>query len=170
MTINSIKSFLPGFDGTRAFGGALRFFDAKNQEWVATWGKYYGNLLPKLRFFAGDAFGLLYGLDSNKKVSIFWTETADIEDLGVSEDEFYQLIQQDPDETINLALYKDAVDKLGEPNLDQDFALKVETALGGQLSIDNLYICDRESHLIGLAKIATQIHKMPAGTRVIPKI
>lgn len=170
MAVNSIKSLLPGFDGKKAFGGALRFFDVNDQEWTVKWRKYYGKLFPKLRFFAGDAFGLLYGIDSNQKVSIFWTETADVEFLDVSEEEFYQLILQDPDGTINLTLYNRAVNELGELKLSQDFCCKVEIALGGQLSVDNLYICDRETHLIGLAKIAMQIHGIPLGSNIIPKI
>jgi len=149
---------LPGFDGGAAFGGALRFFEA-NDAWMARWGSSYGDLAPNLRIIASDAFGTMYGLDESGKVVIFWSETGEIEPLAVDEATFLSMIVEDPNRTINLDLYQSAVHKFGHIGQQQHFAFKVETAIGGQVALDNFMVMDADEHMRGLGSLAQQIHK-----------
>lgn len=157
------KTQLPKYDGFSAYDGALRFFDPEDTSWKYQWGKYYGELMPNIKIFAADAFGTVYGLLDNGSTAIFWTETGEIEGLGVDLDEFFELVYQDPDGTINLSLYQAAVEKFGNISVDKHFAFKVETALGGQLSIDNIVLMDSNDHFKALSKIAKQIKNIPEG-------
>lgn len=154
---------LPDFDGHTAFGGALRFLDADDGSWMARWGQSYGPIAPDLRFIASDAFGTMYGLDGSGKVAIFWAETGDVELLGVGQEEFFSMILEDPNSTINLDLYRDAAREIGAIGPQQHFAFKVETALGGLVALDNLMIMDADEHMRGLGALAQQIHDVPAG-------
>lgn len=160
------KEQLPDFQGESAYNGALRFFDLLDTKWVEEWRDSYADLLPNLKFFAADAFGVLYGLNNQNQVCIFWTETGELEYLAVDQEEFFGIIAEDPDGTINRCFFEKALIALGKPSIKQDFAFKVEIALGGQISIDNLYICDRNKHLSGLGKVARQIKNMPLGTKI----
>jgi hypothetical protein len=162
------RSKLPDYSGDSAFGGALRFLSPDDSDLIEVIRENYGDLSPNIEFFAADAFGVYYGLNKRGKVAIFWTETADIEEIDVSQDEFYELILDDPDSTINLSFYRMAVETYGRIEKHQDFALKVESALGGAMTLENIYICDAAQHLAVLAKIARQIHSIPIGTRFKP--
>lgn len=133
-----IKETLPEFNGRSAYSGALRFFDPDDLSWQEDWGKSYGPLLPQIRIFASDAFGVMYGFDRTGQVVIFWAENGEIEELGIDEETFYSLIKEDPEETINWGLYKEAVRKLGNVPLNEDLAFKIELALGGKLDVNNL--------------------------------
>lgn len=159
------KHELPGFNGITAFDGALRFIDANNT-WMSRWGDSYGDLAPKLKLVASDAFGTMYGLDEAGKMSIFWSETGEIESLDIDEHEFFSLIAKDPDGTINLDLYQAAVQKLGQINQNQHFAFKVETAMGGLVALDNLMIMDADEHMRSLGAIAQQIRNIQPGTKI----
>jgi hypothetical protein len=158
------KDCLPQYDGRTAYAGALIFFDPNSPTWTSGWRQSYGDLFPSLRFFAGDAFGLLFGLDSSDKVCIFWGETAEVEPLGIDERRFYGIIFEDPDSTVNKSFFDEATHAISTLKPDQIFAFKVEIALGGKLAIDNLYISDRVQYMQALGNIASQIHRDPAGT------
>jgi hypothetical protein len=161
-----INSVFEDFDGNTAFGGALRFYDPADESWRTTWGVYYGMLIPNIRIFASDSFGVYYGLDERNKVAIFWSETGELETLGVGIDEFYTMIKEDPERTINISLYNDAEKKLGKIKSNEHFSFKVELSLGGELSVDNLVITDEVSHMRQLGKIAQQILQLPVGTEI----
>ena len=158
------KNKLPDFDGTTAFNGGLRFFDSSNDEWKQIWGKDFGSLMPEIKIFAADAFGTIYGLDSNNEVVIFWPETAELESLEVGVGEFYEMIAADPVNTINLDLFNSCVEEYGRPLINENFAFKIETALGGELSVGNISIMNAADHYKLLGKIAAQIKDIPEGT------
>lgn len=160
------NSVLPDFDGRTAFGGALRFYDIDDESWKQQWGKYYDALMPDIRIFAIDAFGTVYGLLPNSTVAIFWSETGEVEQLDVGLSEFYEMIIQDPDNTINFSLYMDAVKKFGKPAFNEHFAFKIETALGGSLSVDNISVMDATDHFMALGKLANRIKDIPEGQRI----
>lgn len=159
----SDKESLPDFDGRTAFGGALRFYDPDDDSWEQQWGRFYGNLMPNIKVFAIDAFGTVYGISSNDMVTIFWSETGEVEDLGVGISDFYEMIMQDPDNTINLGLYEDAVKKYGKLSFDEHFAFKIETALGGSLTVDNISVMSADEHFQSLGKLANRIKDIPEG-------
>jgi hypothetical protein len=158
------KDCLAQYDGRTAYAGALIFFDPNSPTWTWGWRQSYGDLFPSLRFFAGDAFGLLFGLDSSDKVCIFWGETAEVEPLGIDERRFYGIIFEDPDSTVNKSFFDETTHAISALKPDQIFAFKVEIALGGKLAIDNLYISDRVQYMQALGNTARQIHRDPAGT------
>lgn len=162
------KEDLPGFNGKTALQGALRFIEP-NDDWRERWGLSFGSLSPQLKLFAADAFGVVYGLDDKGKVSIFWPDGGDVEPLDVTEAEFYELIKADPDNTINLRLFLDASAALGEIGPSQSFAFKIELALGGAPSVDNIVIMDTDEYMRALGAIAQQIHDVPEGTRFKPE-
>lgn len=153
------------FDGAAAFKGALRFFDPDDDRWKTSWGVSYGPLMPNIRLFASDAFGVMYGLDDDDKAVIFWSETAELERLGVTEEEFYRLIKQDPDGTISYGLHVDAEKIYGRLGLDQHFAFKIELAMGGELSVKNIMVMDAVAHMNALGKLAQRIRDIPVGTK-----
>jgi hypothetical protein len=107
----------------------------------------------------------MYGLAADRTVAIFWPETGETERLDIDQTEFYRLIKQDPDGTINYSLYRQAVEKLGELSLGQHFAFKIELALGGQLDVDNVVMMDATEHMNMLGKLAQRISGLPVGTR-----
>ena len=55
--------------------------------------------------------------------------------------------------------------KFGKLMPDETFALKIETALGGQLDLENLYKTQQIPYLVALGKIARQLHGMKPGAR-----
>lgn len=160
------KSELPDYDGTSAYGGALRFHDPADKSWVLRWGHSYCQLMPAIDVFASDAFGTVFGLTEEKEVAVFWPETGELERLGIGPDDFYEMIARDPEGTISLSTYLGAVGLHGKPSPVEHFALRIETAVGGKFSPDNMVIMDADSHLRALGKIALQVSGMPIGTRV----
>jgi hypothetical protein len=164
------KKNLPGFDFVSAFDGALRFHDEKDFAWVFTWGRAYAELAPTLRMFASDAFGVFFGVHDNDTVAIFWPETGQVESLGLRREEFYEQLAADPDLAIGLQIYRQAVQLLGRPQLDQHFAMVIETALGGRFTADNLRIVNAADHMVTLAGLAHQLRFARADTRMtIPR-
>lgn len=147
-----------------AFDGALRFLGPSDGDWLSLWERGAQASFPNIELIAIDAFGSLYGLSDQGEVSIIWTETGDVEDLGITERDFYAMVRADPNATINHSLYLDAVRKYGRPNDDQIFALKVETALGGGMSIDNVFLSGLGEQMFALGKIARQIGSDAIGT------
>jgi hypothetical protein len=91
-------------------------------------------------------------------------ETAEVEPLGIDEREFYGIVSEDPDETVNKSFFDEATQTIGTLKPDQIFAFKVEIALGGRFAIDNLYISDRAEYMRALGNIARQIHRDSIGT------
>lgn len=158
------KRTLPEFNGQSSYGGALRFFEPDDLSWKEVWGRAYGPLLPDIRIFASDAFGVMFGFDAAGEVVIFWAESGEIEELGIDEDTFYSLIKDDPEETINWGLYKQAVKELGPVPLTENLAFKIELALGGELAVSNMERMDSVLHMQSLGKIAQQLVDIPYGS------
>ena len=157
---------LPSYDGQTAFGGSLRFIPGDPAEWAQQWLPAFGELNPQLTFFATDAFSTLFGYDANGNVVIFLPETAEVDALEVPVATFFELIVQDPDATIHIDLFNQAVAKFGKLRPDETFALKIETALGGQLDVENLYKEQQVKYLIALGKIAKQLQGMNLGDQI----
>lgn len=161
-----LRNDLPEFTGDTAFKGALRFFDINDDSWKLSWGVCYGSLIPDIKIFASDAFGTVYGLLDDGEVAIFWTETGELEQLGIYENDFYDLIVEDPENTINYSLYCEAENSYGAITKENHFAFKIETALGGELSLSNITIMNQVDHFRSLGKLATQIDIIPEGESI----
>jgi hypothetical protein len=160
------KEQLPDFDGVSAFQGALRFLSDGDNALLHEWAIGYQGIAPDIAPFASDSFGVLYGLDSQNQVAIFWPETGEIEQLQTNKEDFLGLILEDPNSTINLDVYLQGIVKLGLLTRSQHFALKIELAVGGKFSVDNLIKMDAKEHMRALGKLARQFKGIPLGTKI----
>jgi hypothetical protein len=156
-------------NGGVAYDGCLRLFPVRSSEglvdldsWNAPhgWKESFADLAPSLSIFGEDAFGLQFAFSDAGNVVIFWSETGELESLGYGVREFLLRIAADPDGTISYNLHRQGIAALGSLQLNQHFAFKVETALGGHLSLDNLTVVDAQAHMRALGKIALQLRRM----------
>ena len=164
-------------NGAIAFGGALRLFsrDAPELRSIAAWNaadgwlERYGALAPRWTSIAEDAFGVQFLLSPDgREVAIFWSETGETEEIGVSISDFFEAMRTNPDETIDLSSYQAACAVLGIPNLDEHVALKVARILGGELAPSNMERMPAQGHMRALGSIAVQIEHDPLGTQYKP--
>ena len=170
----------PGFwsecGGGIAYDGALRLFPFSSNrdlasfgEWNSTngWRSGYRDLAAGWSCFGEDAFGSQYlvSAGATPKVALFFAETGEMEELGVDPAEFLQMIVDDPENTIWLSLYQACVEQYGDLSLRRHFALCVESALGGKMSVENVRPMDSLEHMRALAEIAEQIRDVPIGTK-----
>lgn len=173
------SEWLRVYNGAVAFGGALRLFPAQSSggllsagEWndVSTWREAYGAVASgRQLFFGEDAFGVQFGLSPDSGLVRFWNETGDVEPLGLSLMEFFEVIRDDPDGTVSAGLYARAEEALGHLPLREHFAFKIETALGGEPVVENIARMASVEHMRACGHIAQQIKGMPLGTQVSPK-
>jgi hypothetical protein len=165
--------------GGVAYDGALRLFPywangglASYPEWnsKAGWRSFYGELAPEWDSFGEDAFGVQYLISPGEApvVAIFWSETGEVEHLGVGPSEFLDMVSEDPENTISLGFYRACVARYGELPLGKHFAMRVESALGGQLAVDNVVPMDALEHMRALAHIAGQLRTVPIGSPLRP--
>jgi hypothetical protein len=170
------RRWLQQHNGAVAFGGALRFFPMTSAEGlrdIASWNErelwaaWYGPLAPgRLWIFAEDAFGVQFGFLTGGELARFWNETGEVEALDVDVVEFVRLIAGDPDGTLSYRLFLDTQRALGPLGLSEHWAFRVETALGGDLAIDNLQRMDAVAHMQACGKIAQQISSLEIGTGI----
>ncbi len=175
-----LGSFWNPVGGLLAFQGALRIFawseDAQlysASTWNAdeTWRSSYRELLsPKWQSIAEDAFGTQYLLHSDTgRMALFWSETGEVEELEADPEQFFRAIIAEPDSTIWLGFYSRCVMALGKPSPKQHFALKVESAVGGEHTTDNVLVMDATTHMRALGQLAHQIRDVPIGTPLEPQ-
>jgi hypothetical protein len=187
MDLHALKGFEPLDEGSVpdtfwspsgggvAFGGALRLFPFRAREglpsfdeWNARdgWRSSYGELAPQWDSVGEDAFGTQYLISPGlqPKVALFWAETAEIEELGVGPSEFLEMIAEDPEGTVSLSLYEACVARFGSLPLNAHFALRVEAALGGEMTAENVVPMPAREHMAALAHIARQVKDVPIGT------
>lgn len=158
------KFKLPEFDGKSAYSGAIRFYDHSSYNWEQEWGYLYGSLKPNFNLFAIDVFGTAYGTLLDGNVAIFWSETGELESIEATQNEFFEMILEDPNATLNYDFYLSAIKTLSKPNYNEHFAFKIEISLGGSMSIDNLIIMESSKHFLAMANIAKQINDLPIGS------
>jgi hypothetical protein len=170
------RDWLQRHNGAVALAGALRIFPLVSAEGmmdVASWNNRevwkasYGPLAPEdLWVFAEDAFGVQFGFLPDGGVARFWNETGEIEPLDLGLVSFLEVIADDPDETISYGLFRDALSVLGPLELSEHLAFRVETALGGELSVNNLQKMDALIHMRASGKIAQQIAGLAVGDKI----
>ncbi|WP_420008339.1 hypothetical protein [Xanthomonas sacchari] len=116
---------------------------------------------------AYDIFGAVYAVGDSGLVYIFILDSGDKSSLEIDVDGFFDVIEFDPTSTIRSNVYDNAMLRLGRLNDFENYALKVEEALGGEFCVDNMYICERVKHASILGGIARQIRNLVVGTRLI---
>ncbi|WP_395684134.1 hypothetical protein [Dokdonella sp.] len=170
ISFSALRQWVVRTGGAIALDGALRFFPPYSCNalpglavWneATGWKKNYLSLTPiDLVIFAEDAFGTQFYIEESGRVGIFWPETAEREPLSLSVPQFFETIADDPEGTINISLYEDAVASMGPLKLSEHFAFRLETALGGRPSLDNLIVMDSSRHMAALGKIAVQLARI----------
>jgi hypothetical protein len=157
---------LPGRGDHYCFNGLLRSFCQIDDSWISAWSLHSGLSLDCSELMTYDVFGSIYGVDYSGNVYILSLDSGDKSSLDINVDEFFRAIAANPASTIRSDLYDEARFKLGILNNFQNYAMKVEAALGGELCMDNMYICERLKHASVLGDIARQIKNLPAGMRL----
>jgi hypothetical protein len=157
---------MPGRGVGFCFNGLLRNFCTEDKIWTSAWSSFSGLNFDWTEAIAYDIFGVVYTLDNLNKVYIFSLDSGDKSSLEVNLDEFFEAIKCDSVSTIRSDVYEGAVSRLGRINNYENYALKVEEALGGKFCVDNMYICERVKHASILGGIARQIRNLPVGTRL----
>lgn len=170
--------WLGEWNGATALDGALRLFALGDVEelwtvsdWNAqdTWRGEFGRLQPRGVCIGEDAFGTQFvRVPDLDEVALFWPETGTMERIGLSRAEFVRAVIDDPDGTVSLHQYRKAVSALGRPSLREHLAMKVETAVGGEFSSDNMIRMPSISHMRALGLLALQIADVPVGTGFTP--
>ncbi|MRH00574.1 MULTISPECIES: hypothetical protein [Xanthomonas] len=160
---------MPGRGGNFCFDGLLRFFLAGDINWTSAWSSCSGLNFDWSEAIAYDIFGTVYAVDDSGQVYVFSLDSGDKSYLEVDLDGFFSAIEYDPISTIRSNVYEEAILRLGRLNYFENYALKVEEALGGEFCVDNMYICERVKHASILGGIARQIRNLPVGTRLIPR-
>lgn len=159
------KSIFPGYDGQTAYAGLLRFHN-KNEKWRQKWGHFYNDLVPSFQLIATTAFGTAFGLQESGLVAIFWPETGELEPIHAAENDFYQMIYEDPYSTIDFELYVAAVDFFGKPALHEHFGFIIPLALGGNSTPENLQVKSVVDNYRAMALLAQQISDIPIGATI----
>ncbi|XQA69425.1 hypothetical protein ACM9XB_18175 [Xanthomonas sacchari] len=158
---------LPGSGAGFCFNGLLRYFREFDKNWTSTWSSFSGLNFDWSEAIAYDAFGTVYAVDDSGQVYVFSLDSGDKSSLEIDIDSFFGAIESDPISTIRYNVYEEAMLRLGRLNDLENYALKVEEALGGEFCVDNMYVCERVKHASILGGIARQIRNLPVGTGLI---
>ncbi|QDT39258.1 SMI1/KNR4 family protein [Stratiformator vulcanicus] len=166
-----LKSLYNNFNGFSAFGGAMHCFPSKASERtdITSWNK---NELWKNRYpidlkhvlcFAQSIIGDQYCI-VGEKVGRFDPETGDVEAIGTSLKEWFDVINEETDFATGRPLLLEREENNG---LVPDHSLlipKIPFVCGGQFSVDNVVAVEAVRAMRIRGGIASQIHGHPDGT------
>jgi hypothetical protein len=139
-------------------------------EWndLSLWKTYYGDMAPLGLCFAQDIFGSQYML--HRGVSIFDPETAEVEKVANSIEEWAGLILADPSAWCGAELSLAWQACNGALGRRQRLVPITPFVLGGEFSESNLAPIDAVRGMKLRAELATQIRDLPEGFEVIYKV
>lgn len=162
---------------THASEGLWRFYSANwpfggVRTWneVSQWKTMWRPFLPAGAFaFGEDVFGnQLMIVDGLETVQLLDHETAEFSDLYCEPDVLLRTVLQDGIDWIDQ--YGDgslSIARLFLPvSLSTHLHWVTPLMLGGDVSRENISIVDRESHLVGHAKLWSQLRDLPPGSAV----
>jgi len=161
-------------NGFYAFESALHVFPAAPFEKEMTlsrwnsfglWRHEYGELADKKLFFAEDAFGNQFCLDSGRVCS-FDAETGSSEPVGNTIEEWVGRILADYEVLTGHPLLRQWQTKHGALPIGQRLMPKVPFVLGGQYALENLYSIAAVSGMKTRGNLARQIKDLPDGAQV----
>lgn len=165
-------------NGFYSLESALHFFPAQAteqeygiSEWNSDklWRKSYERLEEGLLFFAEDIFGgqfCIYG----DKIYQFDPETASLEYMADGFEEWARKIIQDYDYYTGYSLAKEWQKKNGPIPKNNRLVPKLPFVMGGEFSLENLYLADSVTGMRDRANIANQIKNLPDGKRIHLKV
>lgn len=169
-----LLSMLEQKNGFYALEGALHVFPAKSvgdetglEDWNASdfWRSAYEEMVEGCLFFAQDIFGGQFCIREGA-VCTFDPETGEIEYLADNLDGWAEAIMSDYNLLTGYPLAHSWQLEHGAIESGMRLAPKIPFVLGGEFSVDNLYMADASKSLISRAEIAKQIRDLPDGAEI----
>ncbi|WP_252512313.1 SMI1/KNR4 family protein [Acinetobacter bereziniae] len=171
---NELKKMLSIKNGFYAFESALHVFPATTSdmeidifEWndIDLWKKEYDQNLSNVIFFAEDIFGVQFCLKDNK-IFTFDPETGDYEYLADSLEEWAEKILLDYDILTGASLAHEWQVLHGNIPNGMRLLPKKPFVLGGDYTLENMYLEDSIKGMKYRACIANQIKNLHDGTEI----
>lgn len=133
-------------------------------EWNAPhcWRNDYHSLDPGIIFFAEDVFGGQFCFQ-NEKVFKFDPETGDIDYLAQDLSGWASAILSDPNYLTGFSIAQEWQSKFGLIPLGKRLVPKIPFVLGGDFSVNNLYLGNSIQSMKSRANVANQIRNLPDG-------
>jgi hypothetical protein len=124
----------------------------------------YGKLAQGHVFFAQDTLGNQFSF-TDKGIAMFNCETAEIELLARSFDEWKKVLYNDLDYLTGRQLLRKWI-TTNSFDFDQRLCAKKPFVLGGEYNVLNLYAQYFPTYIASNANVAKQIHDLPDGAQV----
>lgn len=147
-------------DGVQALGG----WNSRDG-----WRSRYGDLAEGLFFFAEDIFGGQFAIRGEDVVS-FDPETADSAVVGSSLEDWAERLLTDFDLLTGHPVARDWQRIHGPLGMGQRLIPKVPFVMGGDYSVENLYVLNASTGMEVRAELATQIRDLPDGAQVTYRV
>jgi hypothetical protein len=137
------------------------------------WKSQWKPFLPAGTFsFGEDVFGNQLALASGRDNILLWNhENSECHDLLVSPQELVRMAAESGIDWIDF--YSDGslvvARECGPVPLDAHLHWTTPLIFGCRVSRDNISLVEREPHLVGHAKLWSQVSGLPPGTTVVPR-
>jgi hypothetical protein len=147
--------------------GGLNLLDWNNPQ---NWRHEYGDLIgiPVL-FFAQDAYGNQFGI-SNQGVVLFYAEFAELEPVGISLNEWGEVLMSDWRGFSGYELAHEWQEQNRPLTEGERLIPKIPFIIGGKYELSNLYAGEATEAMRFRGSLARQVAKMPDGTPISLKI
>lgn len=161
-------------NGFYAFEGALHVFPSESSQnetglsdWNHTdlWRSGYKGLADSGVFFAEDIFGGQFCIKDDK-IYIFDPETGSLEYLAADIESWAQMVLNDYEVLTGYPLAHQWQKRNGPIAAGMRLLPKIPFVMGGEFSLDNLYVVNAIEGMRLRADIADKIKSLPNGTQV----
>lgn len=161
-------------NGFYSLESALHVFPAQSteqeyglNEWNSDklWRNSYNKLKDELLFFAEDIFGGQFCI-YNDRIYQFDPETAVLEYMADGLEEWARKIIQDYDYYTGYSLANEWQKNNGLVPKNNRLAPKIPFVMGGEFSLENLYLTESVTGMRARANIANQIKNLPDGKKI----
>ena len=161
-------------NGFYSLESALHVFPAQSteqeyglNEWNSDklWRNSYNKLKDELLFFAEDIFGGQFCI-YNDRIYQFDPETAVLEYMADGLEEWARKIIQDYDYYTGSSLANEWQKNNGLVPKNNRLAPKIPFVMGGEFSLENLYLTESVTGMRARANIANQIKNLPDGKKI----
>jgi hypothetical protein len=161
-------------NGFYAFESALHVFPSDNTHqfmdiarWneSSLWRSEYGEIIGEYLFFAEDIFGHQFLVFENK-IHAFEPETGEIEEIANDFDTWAKLMLDEYNFRTGFSLAHEWQIKYGAIPQGERLLPKIPFVLGGEYSLDNLYLLDSVKGMRLRATLAHQINNLEDGAKI----
>lgn len=161
-------------NGFYAFEGALHVFPSDSSQsemgisdWnhADLWRSSYKGLADNVVFFAEDIFGGQFCIKDGN-IYIFDPETGSLEYLAADVESWAEVVLHDYEVLTGYPLAHQWQKRNGPVRAGMRLLPKVPFVMGGDFSLDNLYVADAVEGMRLRADIADKIKNLPDGTQV----